>query len=259
MIWRLSEVVLLPTSILVFVAAIEVGFRLGRRHRDRSEETVTHLSTLQAALLGLLALLLGFTFAMALTRYDTRRLLVVDEANAIATAHKRALFLPSTQQEEFKRLLRTYVHVRLEFYDAGIDKERLEAAYASTSHVQNQLWTLAGAAAASDPTSVAAGLLVESTNDVIALSEKRRDALQNHVAETVVYLLLAVTVGSLGFLGYGSGLAGRRRLTSSGIFAFLVALVLITILDLDRPRRGVERIGQDSMVRLEARLESEGK
>lgn len=257
MIWRFNEVVLLFGSFALFVAAIDVGYRLGRRHPDRSEEAQSHFNNLQAALLGLLALLLGFTFAMALTRYDLRRSLAVDEANAIATTNMRSRFLPSPQREEFARLLRSYVQARLDFYYARIDRRRLEAAYAATEHVQKQLWAQAGAAAANEPGSVAAGLLVQSMTEMIDLSEKRREALENHVAETVIYLLLAVTVGSLGFLGYGSGLAGRRRFLSSAIFALLIALVLITIVDMDRPRRGLVRISQDSMIRLKMTLDSE--
>jgi hypothetical protein len=94
-----------------------------------------------------------------------------------------------------------------------------------------------------------------AVNDMITVTEKHRAAQDNHVLETVLYLLLTVAVGALGFIAYGYGLMGQRRHGSTAIFAVLIALVLAIILDLDRPRRGLIRIGEDNMLRLQATLE----
>ena len=92
-------------------------------------------------------------------------------------------------------------------------------------------------------------------NDMITVTEKRRAAQDNHVPETVLYLLLTVAVGALGLIAYGYGLMGQRRHGLTAIFAVLIALVLAIILDLDRPRRGLIRIGEDNMLWLQATLE----
>ena len=84
---------------------------------------------------------------------------------------------------------------------------------------------------------------------------KRRAMLDNHVPEPVLYLLFTVAVGALGFIGYGYGLTGRRRHASTAIFAVLIGLVLATILDFDRPRGGLIRVGEEGMLRLQTSFE----
>ena len=98
-------------------------------------------------------------------------------------------------------------------------------------------------------------LFAEALNDVIDLHEKRMQSLEDHVPELVLWLLFAVAAVSFGFIGYNSGLAGRRHLVSSVVLAVLVMAVLAVILDIDRPRRGLIQVGQDSMVRLKAGMQ----
>jgi len=90
-----------------------------------------------------------------------------------------------------------------------------------------------------DPRSVPLGLFVDSLNDVIDLHEKRLQALENHVPEAVLYLLYGVAAVALGFIGYGCGLDGQRRAVSTALVSLLIALVLMVIIDIDRPRRGL--------------------
>lgn len=210
-------------------------------------------------MLGLLALLLGFTFFMAVSRFETRQSLVIDEANAIGTTHLRVKFLPAEQTDAAEGLLREYVAARLSFYTAGIDSARLEKANMDATRIQGQLWALAVEAAAQDPRSVPAGLLAESLNTLIDIQEKRQAALDNHVPETVLYLLLVVSLASLGVVGYGCGLIRRRRPFSSALLAFLVVSVVATILDIDRPRRGLVEVSQRSLLRLQATQEREAR
>jgi len=241
-----------------FAVVVEAGFRLGRRYSDPADRAARdHVGALQAASLGLLALLLGFTFAMAVSRYDARKALVLDEANAIGTTYLRAGLLPAAQQEEIRKLLKSYVAARLEFYEARVDASRLAAAGAAAARIEGELWKLAGSAVALDARSVPAGLFVQSLNELIDLNEKRRVALDNRVPAVVLYLLYAVSVGALGFIAYGYGLAGRRRHGSTMAFALLVAMVLTVILDLDRPRRGLILVSQESMLRLKASLDQD--
>ncbi|MEW5764077.1 MAG: hypothetical protein AB1700_16435 [Bacillota bacterium] len=260
MLWRLGEIVFLFASLAGFLVAVEAGFRLGVRHGDKGEESdKAHVDSLQAALLGLLALLLSFTFFMAASRFDVRKSLVLEEANAIGTTFLRSEFLPADQRREAKALLREYVSSRLAFYEAGIDPARLDQARTATTRIERRLWALAAEAASQEPRSVPVGLFVESLNNVIDLHEKRQVAFDNHVPETVLSLLLAVSVASFGLLGYRCGLTRRRRFASNALFAVLIVLVLTTILDIDRPRRGLIKVSQDSLVRLQASLERDAQ
>ena len=135
--WR---VIFIVTGLLLLLA--EWGFRLGLRlHGTSDEARKGQIGTLQGAVLGLLALLLGFTFAMAVQRYDTRRDLVVQEANSIGTTFLRAAFLPEPRHTEVENLLRNYVDVRLEFYEAGNDATKIATTEQSSARIQQQLWS----------------------------------------------------------------------------------------------------------------------
>lgn len=252
MLWGMNEAVLLLGGIAAFLIAIEVGFRLGKRHLAPDDtELAGHVSALQSALLGLLALLLGFTFAMSISRYDVRKQLVLQEANAIGTAYLRASFLPDPQEEQVRGLLRDYVDARLAFFAAGVDPEKLAAAARTAAGLEERLWRQAEAATLAPVNPVAVGLFVQSLNDVIDVNEERQVALENHVPETVIALLFLVAVISMGFTGYGYGLQGRRRHASTAVFAVLIAVVLVVIMDIDRPRRGLITVSQSSLERLQ--------
>lgn len=256
MFWQIDELVLLVGYFCALLAAGEAAFRLGRRQVGRvAESDREHLGALQSAALGLLGLLLGFTFFMGVSRFDTRKSLVVDEANAIGTAYLRADVLPPEPRANARRLIRAHVSARLEFYAAGIDSARIARSNADAARIEATLWTIAAAAGAQDPRSVLAGLFAQSLNDVFDIREKRQVALDNHVPDAVLLLLLVVSIASHGLIGYGCGLAARRRLVPNALFALLVALVFTTILDIDRPRRGLIEVSQDSLIRLKAALE----
>lgn len=255
MFWELNELALFLSVLALFLGALEAAFRLGNRRLDRHDEAAkNHIGSIQGSVMGLLALLLGFTFAMAVSRYDLRKSLVLEEANAIGTTYLRTQFLAPEQQREAADLLKRYVVARLDFYNAGIDNNRLDAANAEAARIENRLWQTAVAASAADPRSVSTGLFVQALNDVIDNQEKRQTAFENHVPNTVNGLLLVVSVIALSLMGYGCGLNGRRHGVTNSIVALLLALVFTAILDIDRPRRGLIQVSQNSLLRLQDTL-----
>lgn len=244
-------------SWLALLLAIEVGHRIGQRATSKDEAARAHVGALQSAALGLLALLLAFTFSMAVSRYDTRKQLVMEEANALGTTALRTSLLPEPQRQQARASLRAYVAARLAFYEAGEDGARVDAALAAGAREQARLWALATEVATQDPRSVPAGLFIQTLNDSIDLAEKRLVAYESHVPGTVMALLLLVSALAFGFLGHGSALAGARHFASTAVFALLVTLVVTLVLDIDRPRGGLIRISQASMQRLAASLAAE--
>ena len=191
---------------------------------------------------------------MAIDRYDGRKQLVLEEANAIATAHLRTDLLPASERATSRRLLRDYVDARLAFFAAGSDETAIAAANASAAATQQRLWTIATRVAAEAPQSIPAGLYVEAINLLVDLGEARLRALQNHIPETVIALVLLLAMASIGFIGVSCGIEGRRRLMSTSVVAMFVVLVVGVIIDLDRPRRGLVRVSQDSLVALQAQM-----
>jgi hypothetical protein len=258
MLSNVNEFVISLAAIIVFLAAIEIGFRLGLRYRSRSDnETKDHVKLLVTALLGLLALLLGFNFAMASSRFDARKALIQEEVNAIGTTWLRGQLLPEPQRHEVNELLKSYVAARIDFMRAGVDENRLASASAEASHIDAQIWAATRTMVVEGSGGPQVGMFIAGLNEMGNVKWKRYAALDNHVPEPVLYLLLTVAVGALGFIGYSYGLSGLRRHRSTAIFATLIALVFATILDFDRPRGGFIRIGEEGILRLQAAFDQE--
>jgi hypothetical protein len=256
MLLEFSLFTLLLFAIAFFLAALEVGYRLGQRRQDRTDEPdKSHTSALQGATLGLLALLLGFTFAMAVSRFDNRKTVIVQQANAIGTAELRSRLLGSPYAEKAAPMFRAYVDSWLQYRAAGVDLDAIRAAEGRAFDLENQLWNLVREATAADPHSLPASLFTSAMNDVIDMHELRDRSVKDRVPDAVILLLFAVSALALGQVAYGCGLSGRRRQVANVTFAFVIALVMVIILDIDRPRRGLVQVSQESMIRLQQSLE----
>jgi len=237
-------------SLILLIGAGEVGRRLGARVRARGTGTHPVLGTIESASLGLLALMIGFTFSMALSRYDSRKAAVLDESNAIGTVILRAQLLPPAQAQSSADLLARYARVRLALGTSGHDRAARTDAIKRSLALQTALWRDAVAAAATDAHSTPIGLYIQALNDMIDMHEKRLTALRNHVPETVVLLLYLIALTATGFTGYGAGLAGDGERGSKLLMALLIATVLILVIDLDRPYRGLVTVSQQPMLDL---------
>jgi hypothetical protein len=242
----------------LLVVSTEVGFRLGNKKKGEEPEP-SQISTHENAVLGLLALLLAFTFSMAVSRFDARKQLVLAEANAIGTAFLRAQLLPPPHDQEVMKLLRQYVDVRLEFYGAGIDEAGLRSAGEKTERLHQQIWSHAIDLSAQDGRAELVRLFIESVNEVIDLHEERLTALRNHVPQTVFLTLYMLAAVGLGLVGYARGFSGRRHFFVTLLLAILISTVITLIADLDRPRRGLIKVSQQSMLDLRQSLEKSGK
>ena len=160
------------------------------------------------ASLGLLALLLAFTFGLAASRFETRRQVFLDEVNAIGTAYLRAALLAETDRTDARRLLREYVDVRLE----GVRSGKVKEAIRRSEELQASLWAKAVALGQKSPTSIVIGLFIQSINEVIDLHTKRVAAgLRSRIPNIIWLVLYTITVLAMAEVGYHSGLAGKRR------------------------------------------------
>lgn len=256
LLYNIDSGVIIITLLIALIVALEIGRRLGRKARAQLDDAgKSQANSLQSAIIGLLALLLAFTLSMAISRYDTRRQLVLDEANAIGTTYLRAKMLPPPYATDAANLLRQYVANRLEFFDAGIDQARLQAANDQAAHLQQQLWSIAVAVSAQDNRSVPTGLFVQTLNDTIDLQAKRLAAFNNRVPETVIWLLLGVSIAAAGIVGYNNGLGNRRHVFAALTLIVLLVVIIWVIMDLDRPRRGLILVSQQSMISLQDFIE----
>jgi len=233
---------------------LELGYRFGkRRHTLTEDEKIAPIGAMVGAILGLLAFMLAFTFSLAASRYDSRRMTILDESNAIGTAYLRARLLPDPERTEVARLLREYVDVRVRSVDEGTVAEGI----AQSEKLQDQLWAQATAAAHKNPTSIMSGLFIQSLNEVIDLHAKRvMIGTRSRVPLSIWLGLFALGLIGMASMGYQAGLTATRRSPAMLLLATAFAGVLFLIVDLDRVQEGFLRIGQQSMLDLQKSMEA---
>lgn len=242
-------------------AAMEAGFRLGRKAKSKvDEDTKAQISVIAGSILGVLGLLLGFTVSMSVSRFETRKQLVLEEANAIGTSVLRTQLLPEADRDYISGRLREYVDLRTRHVRAGDDvrilnnPEALKAARKESSELQKDFWSRAVACALRDPNPIKTGLLLQSLNQVIDLDAARWMAYKNHVPEAVVYVDSLVALLATTLIGYQIGLTGRRNMFSESFLCLAIVLVIMVIIDIDRPRRGLVTVSQQPMLDLQEQL-----
>jgi hypothetical protein len=225
-----SAFLLLPAMIVL----LEVGRRLRRQHADAVVS-----SAIEGAIFGLFGLLLAFTFSGAVSRFDTHRQLLTQEANDIGTAYLRLDLLPAQAQPELRQLFRDYTTSRLHLYDAVGAESAPE-----TLRLQREIWQRSTAAAISQGANPdATKLLLPAINDMIDITTTRQNAFNMHPPDVVYWLLFVFSGGAALMAGY-SMKAGPRDWMYSIALALAVTLTVYTILDVEYPRRGLIRLQQ---------------
>ena len=235
------------------VVAAEAGFRLGLKSSPQTDQRA-NVEVVEAAIFAVLGLLLAFTIAMSVSRFDSRRLLTLDEANAIETAHLRAQLAPAPEGPEIADLLRQYVDVRLRFFAAGHDLEVEQAARDNTTQLQKGIWLRVHSLVEKDNRSLPAGLLVQSLNQMFDLENASWAAENSHIPTSLICLNAAIAALAAIFVGYVFGLSRKRQLLSIVMQAIAICAVLAAIVDLDMPKGGIIRVSRQPMIDLQKTL-----
>ncbi len=236
--------ILFVLSVLILEFGYRVGLRMGRR-LDKDDRGV--VDGVYAAIVGLVALLVGFTFAMSASRYDARKQLVLAEANALGTAALRCGFLPDPEAQNLRSILLGYTELRLEASRTLLDDDQLKSIEMRSGQFHTSMWAIVEQASRTQARDAAFSLLAASINEVIDAHGKRKSALLNRVPETVWLLLYGSVLLSLFGTGMRCGFAQRRLFSTTSIFTLVICLVLFVIMDLDRPRRGLITVSQAAM------------
>ena len=206
-------------------------------------ESALGASHLLSAVLGLLALLLGFSFSIAMNRYDTRRDLVVQEANAIGTTWLRVQLLDEPERTQMSGLLRRYVDTRLLWSET----EKNAPVEDSTKVLQQQLWEGTGRALRSESPPLLARGVMDSLNESFDLAAARKAARSAHIPDSVLYALLVFSLLSMVMMGAMLATTRKPHRTQTGLLLILLTLGQIIILDLDRPRTGTIQVSQQPL------------
>jgi len=244
-LFNYSLLTIFLVGLAVILGASEIGYRVGAQTGGQGSNNV---STLEGAVLGLLALMIGFTFAMALSRFEARREAVLNEANAIGTTALRARLLPEPHRTETLKLLREYVKIRLDITQHPPAQTELTAAIDRSNALQEALWQQAKAMTAKDSGVVPTGLFIQALNEMIDNQGKRLAAVFNKVPSIVLLALFGVAAVANAFAGYASGLEANRTRWPVYLTGFVISAVILLILDLDRPGAGFILVSQQPMI-----------
>lgn len=236
---------LLVLGVGLFVAA-ELGFRLGRgtAKRNPMRSGSGQVGAVLGGLLGLLGLLLGFSFGIVEARYSARKALVLNEANAIGTSYLRAALLPEERGPRVRSLLREYVDLRL----TPATPSALQQAISSSGRIHRELWREAVLVGTAHPSSKVVGLFIESLNEVIDLHTSRVSVgLHQRMPPAILDVLLTVSLLALFVLGYSSGLFRLREPVTMAALVLCVASVIVLIYELDSPGASLFRVDHWAM------------
>lgn len=242
---------------ILFVAlliATELGFRLGQRFSSKAtDDTKSQINSIQASILGVLALLLGFTFSLSLQRYDVRSQAVVAEASAISTAISSADLLPEPARKDARRELLRYLDLRIAAGKISLDRAAdRDAVLGKLDESLGILWGSAAAMARVEQSPANIGTFLQSLNQLATAYNNRNAALDRHVPEIVLFLMFITLVLAASLVGYSSGISMQRASFAAYTLLTLIVCLVFLIIDLDRPRRGLVEVSQQSLIDLQA-------
>lgn len=249
----LSNTSLLIVACILFAmsgAAFLLGLYMRRRSTMEAQEGD---SLLTSSVLGLLALLLSFTFSLASDRFDARRLLVQQEANAIGALYLRAQLLEEPYRTRVRHAVTTYTENRIALAQAG--SSRRPNLIVENDRLLREIWSESAAAFGSIRGLDFSSTFYDSVNDVIALDGMRKSARRAHVPPVILILLFLYVASSAGMLGFFP--RTKRGLLQSGFFLLLLQLFLLAIVDIDQPTLGAVRESQEPMENMRTTLQME--
>lgn len=254
---RLGLLAVFIVSTIVLFGVTEAGLMLGRRSRHGIDDaTRSQAITIEASLLGLLALLLGFAFVMAVGRYEARRAVAIEEVDSIRTANARSQLLAAPHDGTASHLLRDYVDARIDFVRAGEDQDALAAAERRADTLLDRLWAEAVAIAKVNSDEVRTGYYVSALNDVINDHANRAASMENHVPDVILWLIYSVAFAALGMAGFCCGFGNGRHVFFRLILVLTIVATVQVIMDLDRPRSGYILVSERHLAQLQDSMRS---
>lgn len=247
-----EPVLVFVSSLVVMVLSVLVGVFLARKVRPVQDDERDDLGLVISASLTLLALIIGFSFSMAVSRYDQRKNYEEEEANAIGTEYVRADLLPADAAAQVRQSLKQYLDQRLLFYTTR-DPGELATINNETAKLQDRMWAAVQNAARTQPTPTVA-LAVAGMNDVLNRQGYTQAAWWNRIPKGAWSLMVTLGVCCGVLIGYGAHKKGILLFT---VLPFLVSIAFVLIADIDSPRRGVIHVAPQNLISLEQSLKGQ--
>ncbi|MFI5218224.1 MAG: hypothetical protein ACHQNT_01960 [Bacteroidia bacterium] len=228
-------------AFIIFILII-IFYLTGHYYRLRKiarypEHSKYELGTINGILLGLLGLLLAFTFGMSNSRYDNRRDLVIEEANDIGTAILRADLYPDSTRQLLRNNFKEYVEARIAFYQAGMNMHDVINYYMKADSISKVIWNIAITDARINNIVVRSGQMIPALNAMIDITTTRRAAGESTIPDSIMYFLFVLCLCSAFLIGYDN--KGKTDWVVVTGFAIILSITIFMIVDLDRPRSGL--------------------
>ena len=221
---------------LLMILSSFVGKLLGNHMRNKKDSEEKSIET--SALTALLFFLLAFTFGMSGDRYDSRRKIVIEEANNIGTAILRSDLYPDSSKTLFRRDFKLYVEARISYYQAGAEVKEVLKADSLSQEIASRLWKRASTLSKNPANLAATQQMIPALNNMIDIITSRSSGEKAKVPESIILMLFFLAMIIAFYGGYSEGRKGKMDWVVQLGFCLLVSLVILFTLDLDRPRRG---------------------
>lgn len=226
-------------------------YRLGHRRLSQKDSPQEVTGTIIGSVFALLGLLIAFTFSGAYSRFDLRRQLIVQEANAIGTAYLRLDLLPVSSQVPLREKFRAYTISRATLYKKLTDEEEARRELVRAHTLQKEIWALALSATMDPQYQPTRLLLLPTLNQMIDIVTTRSVAIQTHPPFLIWAMLCGIALACAGLTGYRAGISRHLGLFYHILLAAITASVLYVILDLEYPRYGLIRLDSINRVLVE--------
>lgn len=235
----------IPAPLLVGILFIGIilfyllGLR-ARQYKTKNDPSYAPdgVGPLEGAVLGLLSLLLAFTFNQSASHYDIRRDLLIGESNDIGTALFRSALYPDSLKLAFRKDFKEYIMARIAYYDAGTDEDRILTTLQEANDISRRIWQRASYISQLPGDATRSMQMIPAINNMIDAMAKREEARKKHVPESILWLLFLLCVTGSFIVGYAS----KSRKIDYVIlctYSLMTIMTIYFILDLDRPRRGI--------------------
>ena len=254
--------VYLVLAIIIIIIPIEIGYRIGKKHRDKKPDKsqMAQVRAIMGASLGLLAFMLAFSFAVAQKHFEERTNAYLLEVTAIDAAYRGASLLNQESMNEARDLLRQFVQLRRETFNAEERGKTEDVAMQvrDAERLHDRLWEVADRSMQSPGDSIDDSIFSNAIMEMIRANDERvQHTVFNRISPIIWLTLLAMSILSMIIMGYQAGLTGKRSFMATWTLAITFAVVLTLVADLDRPQMRLFKMNQGLMVELQNRINSE--
>ena len=234
------ETIVAGCLFVMMLVSVDIGYRIGHRRKSSDPQTsIEVIGTVDAAVFGLLGLILAFTFSGASDRLVLRRAQIVQEANAIGTAYLRIDMLAQSDQPGIRELFRSYLEKRIEVFDKFRDRAASKAALEQAEQLQRDIWSRSAESCRADPKPAPCLLMLPALNEMIDITTTRTMATRTHAAGVILMLLILLALSAAMLSGYAMSRQPKRSIMHMLLFSLVVSTSVYVVLDLEYPRAGL--------------------